>query len=87
MQYWMLCHNCDAWHLPSVCQTVLHKCVQCNSYGHLEYFCPVKPAPRERSDTSVLLTGIKRQRTNGSDASEMSRDSLTPNAGAWFESV
>ncbi|KXS95456.1 hypothetical protein AC578_4717 [Pseudocercospora eumusae] len=45
-QYWMLCHNCDKWHLPTPCTEPFKQCGRCGNMGHLDYFCPPHPKPR-----------------------------------------
>ncbi|KJX96336.1 hypothetical protein TI39_contig671g00010 [Zymoseptoria brevis] len=47
-QYWMLCHNCDRWHLPQPCYQDLVKCSRCPHFGHLPLFCPIDPLPRTK---------------------------------------
>ncbi|KAF7189629.1 hypothetical protein HII31_09073 [Pseudocercospora fuligena] len=45
-QYWMLCHNCDKWHLPTPCTEPFKQCGRCGNMGHLDYFCAADPKPR-----------------------------------------
>ena len=80
-QYWMLCHNCDVWHMPEPCPKPLHKCIQCGHGAHLEVFCPVKPIKRHQPSTNefsvtdtVFKTSNKRQRTNEPGVGDVSRN-------------
>lgn len=47
-EYWMLCHNCDKWHLPRPCAIELVHCPKCHNVGHLPTFCPLNPSARGR---------------------------------------
>ncbi|PSK42049.1 hypothetical protein B9Z65_3963 [Elsinoe australis] len=45
--FYALCHSCTLYHLPKPCQkSHPARCTTCYQTGHLPFYCPVAPAPR-----------------------------------------
>ncbi len=72
----MLCHNCDAWHMPAPCKQVPRQCTQCGHYGHMEYFCPIKAI--SRNATTELHTPSEKREVNGGNDGEAKTETVSP---------
>ncbi|KAI5363141.1 hypothetical protein Slin14017_G068220 [Septoria linicola] len=78
--YFMICSNCDRWHLPSPCQIPLQQCKQCGHYGHMPHYCPVNPIPSrplrslaqpQQSPSKGSAGGRKRKRQDEPDKPQL----------------